>query len=284
MQKTHVKMSEETTLFDDIPVDDAAYPVCSSSDKIKPTSSKTTSVRGKRRSPGAKVISQDAFPSTRVKTTKKTKQVIAEDNNNDDYHHISIDPPSYSSSSSSVLSDDLDQLSQNIVALSSSETPLLQQSPLIYKYDTMDPNSFIEMDYTVWCKMKKNFEDICIHINSERNMIVDLRNKYNVDKQPLKAFGQYIMILNYNGKDPIILGVNESIFEGANDGKILNAYVIKNTCKTNGSKNVHMVIVTTEQKYAQILFEKFIKSEQVPFRNLKNRDMWCSPETPLQIL
>jgi len=63
----------------------------------------------------------------------------------------------------------------------------------------------------------------------------------------------------------------------------LNAYIIKNNCTTNGSKNVHMVIVTTKKEYAVILFEKFLLCDKIGFRNLKNRDMWMSPENPLDI-
>lgn len=266
------------SLEDDEPVY-SAIPICSSSDKVNPDEhnivSKPTTSRGKRRAPGAKVVHPDSFKADAPKSTRKVKQATEKSKQQIIPEQIMVEAPTYSGANSSSLSDDVGE------SAPSSDIPLLEQmiSP-VFAYDSLDPNSFIEIDYSVWCKADKNFQDICIHINPEGYMLVGNTARYNLRKQQLKAFAQYIMILNYNKKEPIILGVNESLLGKRGDSEFLNAYVIENTCDTNGSKHVQMIIVTTEQQYAKILFEKFLLSDQVGFRNLKNRDMWVSPDDP----
>jgi len=268
-------------LQDDEPVyTTSRTPTCSSSDKAGPDDdqeivSKHTSTRGKRRAPGAKVIQPDTFKSNVPKSTRKVKQ-LTEKSKEIPTPSISISAPNYASSS--TLSDD--SVHSLIVQ---SDIPLLDQIPPIQQYYTLDPNAFIPISYSVWCKATQNFDNICIHINPEGNMMVDTISNYRYEKQPLKAFGQYIMVLNYNQKEPIILGINENLLPKCDDSEFLNVFKINNSCTTNGSKNVHMVIVTTKKEYAKILFEKFLLTDKIAFRNLKNREMWMSPENPLDI-
>lgn len=268
-------------LQDDEPVyTTSRIPICSSSDKTAPDDdqeiiAKPTSTRGKRRAPGAKVVQPDTFKSNVPKSTRKVKQ-LTEKSKEIATPSISISAPDYASSS--TLSDDNDHAS-----IIESDIPLLQQISPIQQYDTLDPNAFIPIAYPVWCQAKQNFDNICIHINPEGNMMVDIESRFRYEKQPLKAFGQYIMVLNYNQKEPIILGINEKMLPKSDEPEFLNAFKINNSCTTNGSKNVHMVIVTTKKEYAKILFEKFLLSDKIVFRNLKNREMWMSPENPLDI-
>lgn len=272
-------------LDDDEPVyTSTSRPTCSSSTMLDPiveepeVITKHTSARGKRRAPGAKVSHSDTLKLNLPKTTRKVKQ-LTEKSKEMTTPSISISAPNYfnDNASSSALSDDNDH------ATIQSDIPLLDQIAPVHQYDTLDPNAFMLIDYAVWCKAKSNFDNICIHINPEGNMMVDIESRYRFEKQPLKSFGQYIMVLNYNQKPPIILGINENLLPKYDDSDFLNAYVIKNSCTTNGSKNVHMVIVTTKKEYAVILFEKFLLCDKIGFRNLKNRDMWMSPENPLDI-
>lgn len=162
------------------------------------------------------------------------------------------------------------------------------------KYTSMPPDSLSWIPVSTYTQFQENFRTHGFYLMRNEMIYVDtlpkpqeIDMKRVIARKPIKSFGQYIMIVNFNHTDPddeerctrpIIFGVNESYVEREKDD-YLNIYIVK----CNQQTSVYAMIVTTKKKYASILLHKFLECSKNEWRVLREKSSWLDIDNPTRI-
>lgn len=204
-----------------------------------------------------------------------------------------IEEPIYSSASSSSSSN-LDD--DGITVSNQNDQRVLELKPSLfdsttddqYIYETMPNSALCLLSWRDYFQLMENFDNVSIFMNKESRFVVAKSNlKTHVDfkSYPLKRFAEHGILFNFTRTqtEPYCITINRSQLEydWKNDNFIDHLNVYKKECNysTSTIKNVFMIIVCTNKKVAEILFQKFIKS--IPSRQLQNLSQWSSHLTQI---
>jgi hypothetical protein len=162
------------------------------------------------------------------------------------------------------------------------------------KYAAMPADSLTWIPVKTYIQFDEKFDTHAFYMMKNALIYIDtspspkeVSMKQVINRQPIKSFGQYILIANFNHTDPdtderttrpIIFGVNESFVE-REPGDYLNIYIVK----CNQQTNVYAMIVTTKKKYAAILMQKFIECNKNEWRVLREESSWIDVKNPTRI-